>query len=96
MKTSHPTVDSVDQSLTSNLIASPTIGFYRAQQCAALLGISKSTFWLWAQQKVIRGVNVPQPIKLSPGVTVWNRSDIHAFCKQLSALGDSIAAPEAT
>lgn len=78
-----------------NLITLPTVGFYRAQQCAALLGVSKSTFWLWAQQKIVQGIPVPQPIKLSAGVTVWKRSDIHTFCEQLAALGDSTTPPEA-
>lgn len=78
-----------------NLITLPTVGFYRAQQCAALLCVSKSTFWLWSQQKIVQGIPVPQPIKLSPGVTVWKRSEIHTFCEQLAALGDSTTPPEA-
>jgi predicted DNA-binding transcriptional regulator AlpA len=61
------------------------IGFCRAQEAAKLLGISKSTFWLWVQQKTLKGINVPRPIKLSAGITVWNRSDIHAFIEQLVA-----------
>lgn len=80
---------------TNNLTSLPTVGFYRAQQCAALLGISKSLFWMWSQQKVVHGVAVPQPIKLSPGVTVWKRSDVHTFCEQLAALGDTTTPPEA-
>ncbi len=85
-----------NQSATpENLVSLPAVGFYRAQQCAALLGVSKSTFWLWSQQKIVQGILVPQPIKLSPGVTVWKRSDIHTFCEQLAALGDSTTPPEA-
>lgn len=76
-------------------ISLPVVGFYRAQQCAALLGVSKSTFWLWSQQKAVHGVPVPQPIKLSPGVTVWRRADVHAFCEQLAALGGTPTPPEA-
>ncbi len=78
-----------------NLLTFPSVGFYRAQQCAALLGVSKSTFWLWAQHKIVQGIPVPQPIKLSAGVTVWKRSDIHTFCEQLASLGDSTTPPEA-
>lgn len=95
MSTKYLTNGSIDQASALGSIASPSIGFYRAQQCASLLGVSKSTFWLWAQQKVIRGINVPQPIKLSPGVTVWNRSEIHTFCEQLAALGGSTTPSEA-
>lgn len=90
MKNQSPT-----QSPSQNIDSIPLIGFYRAQQCAALLGVSKSTFWLWAQQKIVQGIPVPQPIKLSPGVTVWKRSDIHEFCEQLASLGDSTTPPEA-
>lgn len=82
-------------STPENLVPFSALGFYRAQQCAALLGVSKSTFWLWSQQKVVQGIAVPQPIKLSPGVTVWKRSDVHTFCEQLAALGDSTTPPEA-
>jgi predicted DNA-binding transcriptional regulator AlpA len=71
------------------------VGFYRANQCAELLGISKSTFWLWSQQKKVQSIRVPQPIRLSAGVTVWKRSEIHAFYDQLAALGDSSTPPEA-
>jgi prophage regulatory protein len=79
----------------SSLVTLPTVGFYRAQQCAALLGIGTSTFWLWAKQQTVRGIPVPQPIKLSASVTVWKRSDVHTFCEQLAALGDSTTPPEA-
>lgn len=70
-------------------------GFYRAAQAAELLGISKSTFWLWTQQKFIRDIPVPQPIRLTPGVTVWKRREIHTFYDRLAELGDSTTPPEA-
>lgn len=69
-------------------------GFYRAGQVAELLGVGRSTFWLWSQQKIVRGIAVPQPIKLSAGVTVWKRADVHQFIDKLSSLGDSTP-PEA-
>ena len=84
-----------NKSHEENLLTLPTVGFYRAQQCAALLCVSKSTFWLWSQQKIVKGIPVPQPIRISAGVTVWKRSDVHAFCEQLAALGDSTTPPEA-
>lgn len=79
----------------TNLVTLQSVGFYRANQCAALLGVSKSTFWLWAQQKTVKGLTVPQPIKLSPGITVFKRSDVHTFYEQLAALGDTTTPPEA-
>lgn len=71
------------------------VGFYRAKECASLLGISKSTFWLWVQQKQVQGITVPLPIRVSQGITVWRRADIHAFCEQLATLGDVSTPPEA-
>lgn len=56
----------------------PSIGFYRVSQITDLLCISKSTWWLWVQNG-----RAPKGRKLSPGVTVWKRSDIHAFIEQL-------------
>lgn len=83
------------QSPSQNILSIPSIGFYRAQQCAALLGVSKSTFWLWVQKKSVQGISVPQPIRVSEGITVWKRSEIHTFCEQLAALGDTTTPPEA-
>jgi predicted DNA-binding transcriptional regulator AlpA len=80
-----------------NALATNThnLGFYRVNQVAQLLCVSKSTFWLWSQQGTVQGIKVPKSIKLSPGVTVWLRSEIHAFCEQLAALGESNTPPEA-
>lgn len=67
---------------------STEIGFYRAKQAADLLAIGKSTLWLWTQQRTVRGVDVPQPIKLSPGVTVWRKEDVHNFIENLSKIDE--------
>lgn len=64
-------------------------GFGRAVPVAAFLGVSKSTLWAWVKQGQVRGVKVPQPLKLSQGVTVWRWPEIHEFYKQLSALTES-------
>lgn len=57
---------------------SPT-GFYRVSQITELLCISPSTWWLWVQKG-----RAPKGHKLSPGVTVWKRSDIEAFIEKLT------------
>lgn len=69
----------------SNLSPAPAggpsdLGFYRVPQIIALLSISKSTWWLWVQNG-----RAPKGHKLSPGVTVWKRSDIHAFIDRLAS-----------
>jgi prophage regulatory protein len=71
----------------------PPVGFCRAIEAAQLLGVSKSTFWLWVSNKTLNGVDVPQPIKLSPGVTVWRRSEISTFIEQLSAQANNAPTP---
>ncbi|MGM8226154.1 helix-turn-helix transcriptional regulator [Cellvibrio sp. ARAG 10.3] len=60
--------------VNSSNIQNQAIGFYRVQQITELLCISKSTWWLWVQNG-----RAPKGRKLSPGVTVWNRADIHAL-----------------
>jgi predicted DNA-binding transcriptional regulator AlpA len=55
-------MEKTNKSHEENFLTFPSVGFYRAQQCAALLGVSKSTFWLWAQQKIVQGIPVPQPV----------------------------------
>lgn len=69
-------------------IKDQNIGFYRVPQITELLCISKSTWWLWVQNG-----RAPKGRKLSPGVTVWNRAEIHAFIENLSKESDSAAPP---
>jgi predicted DNA-binding transcriptional regulator AlpA len=40
--------------------------YLRASECAAYLGIAKSTFWRWVKEGII-----PPGIHLSPRCTVW-------------------------
>lgn len=64
-------------------IKSQEIGFYRVPQITDLLCISKSTWWLWVQNG-----KAPKGRKISAGVTVWNRSDIHAFIEKINTEGN--------
>jgi len=64
------------------------IGFYRINQIIELLCISRSTWWLWVQNG-----RAPKGHKLSPGVTVWKRSDIHAFIERLASEPESEDTP---
>lgn len=56
------------------------IGFYRASHIAELLCISKSTWWLWVKEK-----RVQPGIKVSAGVTVWPRREIHQLFKDIES-----------
>lgn len=71
-------------------IKNQELGFYRVPQITDLLCISKSTWWLWVQNG-----KAPKGRKLSPGVTVWSRSDIHAFIEKLEAESNGTTPPEA-
>lgn len=51
-----------------------TLQYLRIWQVAALTGMGKSTIW----QKVKDG-NFPQPIKLSPRVTVWSAKAVQMW-----------------
>ena len=76
--------------MVTHTLKNQNLGFYRVQHITELLCISKSTWWLWVQNG-----KAPKGRKLSPGVTVWNRADIHAFIEKLSSEGDSTTPPEA-
>lgn len=45
--------------------------FSRIKDVIATTGIARSTIWLWVKQG-----KFPQPINISPRVTVWNTLDI--------------------
>jgi excisionase family DNA binding protein len=45
----------------------------RDKQAAQYLGVSTSTVWLYAKQGKLH------PIKLSPRVTIFKKSDLNAF-----------------
>jgi prophage regulatory protein len=41
--------------------------------------VSKSTWWAG-----VKSGRFPPPVKLSPGVTVWRKSDIDALCEEIA------------
>jgi len=49
----------------------------RVSQVAELLGVSKSTVWLYARES-----KIPRAQKLSARVSVWKQSDILAFMNE--------------
>lgn len=44
-----------------------------------ILPISSATWWAWVKAK-----KAPQPIKLSPGVTVWDKAKVIAFAESMA------------
>ncbi|MDL2209702.1 AlpA family phage regulatory protein [Desulfovibrio sp. OttesenSCG-928-I05] len=52
----------------------PPTGFLRIAQVLELIPISKSTWWDGVKEK-----RFPQPIKISPKITVWRVEDIRAL-----------------
>ena len=51
-----------------------------------VLCISLATWWAW-----VKSGKAPQPIKLSPGVTVWRQTDVIAFAE---SLGRNVGCPQ--
>lgn len=47
------------------------------QASKGLIGVSEKTLWEW-----VRKGEFPQPIRLSPTITVWRSSDITEWMKQ--------------
>jgi len=47
------------------------------QASKGLIGVSEKTLWEW-----VRKGEFPQPIRLSPTITVWRASDIAEWMKQ--------------
>ena len=48
--------------------------YLRIRDVLGRVPVSKSTWWAWCK----RGF-APKPIKLSPGTTVWRKSEIDKF-----------------
>jgi prophage regulatory protein len=44
-----------------------------------ILPISNATWWAWVKAK-----KAPAPIKLSPGVTVWDKAKVIAFAESMA------------
>ncbi|RXJ79519.1 AlpA family transcriptional regulator [Arcobacter sp. F2176] len=51
--------------------------FIRIQEVMKKTGIARSTLWLWVNEK-----KFPQPIKLSPRITVWEEEKIENWMKE--------------
>lgn len=51
--------------------------FLRITDVMKMTGIAKSTIWLWVSED-----KFPQPIKLSPRITVWEEEKIEYWMKQ--------------
>jgi predicted DNA-binding transcriptional regulator AlpA len=74
------------QSIISAPVSLPSTGFLRLSQIvgkpdsvSALIPISKSTWWAG-----VKSGRYPQPVKLSPRVTVWRVEDIRALIASAS------------
>jgi len=50
--------------------------FLRITEVMKMTGIAKSTIWLWVREE-----KFPQPIKLSPRITVWEEEKIFSWMK---------------
>lgn len=44
-----------------------------------ILSVSPATWWSW-----VKSGKAPQPIRLSPGVTVWRHADVVNFAESLA------------
>jgi prophage regulatory protein len=53
--------------------------FLRPKDLAKKLGISTTTIWRWVKDS---NRNFPQPIKLTPTITVFNGLEIEAWIKK--------------
>lgn len=51
--------------------------FLRITEVMKMTGIAKSTIWLWVKEE-----KFPQPIKLSPRITVWEQSKVQEWMGQ--------------
>lgn len=52
--------------------------FLRITEVMKMTGLAKSTVWLWVKEG-----KLPQPIKLSPRVTVWEEDSIREWQKDI-------------
>lgn len=69
------------------LVKLPYDGFSRATQLLPFIGIGLSTLWKWT-----KAGKFPQPIKLSPTVTVWKNKDVHEWLDQQANLAHALPA----
>ena len=52
----------------------------RPAQAAKYLKIGRTTLWRWAKEKA----NFPRPIRMSPTITVFRRSELDAYINSFS------------
>ena len=57
----------------------------RIPRVMELIGIKKSTVWLWVKQG-----KLPQPNKLSSRVTVWRESEIIEYIQNIGLLNEEV------
>jgi prophage regulatory protein len=50
-----------------------------AEEIKPIVPVCRSTWLAWVKTK-----KAPQPIRLSPGVTVWRYSDVAAFAESMA------------
>lgn len=53
--------------------------YVRAKECAAMFGVSESTWWRWLAEG-----RLPKPIKIGPRVTCWRIEELE---KRLAGKG---------
>lgn len=75
--TSLPTATKAAANTARPAPALPETGFLRLPQVLAFVPISKSTLW-----RRIQAHTFPEPLKLSPRVTVWRAEDIRQWISQ--------------
>jgi predicted DNA-binding transcriptional regulator AlpA len=54
---------------------------FRDKQASLYLGVGVSTVWLYVKQGKLH------PVKLSPRVTIFKKSDLDAFIDSMTAVG---------
>lgn len=57
----------------------PQKEYVRAKEAARILGVSVTTIWNWATEKLDEGF--PRPIRVSDRVTLFPRDEIVAFAE---------------
>lgn len=65
-----------------NTTTQPAEIFLRLPQVLERIPVSRSGLW-----KMVQEHRFPQPVKLSPRVTVWRASDVAAYIEQATAKG---------
>jgi prophage regulatory protein len=68
-----------EEALKMNPATMPRIRFLNVKEVAAMLGISKSTVWLWCQKG-----HLPQPARLGRKCSRWLESDVEDAILRIS------------